>query len=41
MGEEQKNFMIENGCNFIQGYYYSKPISSDEMTKLLKSAKLG
>jgi len=39
--EEQKNFMIENGCNLIQGYYYSKPISSDEMTKLLKSSKLG
>lgn len=33
---EQKNFMIENGCDCIQGYYYSKPLPIHEMQKLLK-----
>ena len=33
---EQKEFMIENGCDFIQGYLYSRPISSEDMTKRLK-----
>jgi diguanylate cyclase (GGDEF)-like protein len=33
--KEQKEFLVENGCDFIQGYYYSKPIPSDEMEKFL------
>ena len=37
--KEQRDFMIENGCENIQGYFYSKPISSDELTKLLISNK--
>lgn len=32
----QKDFMIENGCKYIQGYLYSKPIGIDEMTEFLK-----
>ena len=32
---EQKNFLIENGCKNIQGYYYSKPVCSQDMEKLL------
>jgi diguanylate cyclase (GGDEF)-like protein/PAS domain S-box-containing protein len=34
---EQKNFMIENGCDYIQGYYYSKPLPMGEIEKLLRS----
>jgi len=34
--KEQKDFMLENGCNLIQGYYYSRPIPADEMVLLLK-----
>ena len=33
---EQRDFLIENNCKFIQGYLYSKPLSSQDMTKLLK-----
>ena len=24
--KEQADFFIENGCDFIQGYYYAKPM---------------
>lgn len=34
--KEQKEFLVENGCDNIQGYYYSKPIPSEEMEKLLQ-----
>ena len=34
--QEQKNFLLQNGCYYVQGYYYSKPIPADEMTKLLE-----
>ncbi|NOQ31425.1 MAG: EAL domain-containing protein [Helicobacteraceae bacterium] len=35
--KEQKDFLIKNGCNNIQGYFYSKPINAQEMeTTLLK-----
>ncbi len=33
---EQKEFLAQNRCDFIQGYYYSKPIQSDEMEEMLK-----
>lgn len=33
---EQKEFLAQNRCDFIQGYYYSKPIPSDEMEEVLK-----
>lgn len=33
---DQKRFFIENGCKFIQGYFYSKPVSSSQMEELLK-----
>jgi len=33
---EQKEFLAQNGCDFIQGYHYSKPIPSDEMEEVLK-----
>lgn len=34
--KEQKDFLIKNGCKNIQGYFYSKPIASDEMELMLK-----
>jgi len=33
---EQKQFLLEHGCNWIQGYYYSPAISVQEMSKSLK-----
>ena len=33
---EQKNFLIEHGCDWIQGYLYAKPLSSNEMHDHLK-----
>ncbi len=34
--EAQKEFLVNNGCKFIQGYLYSKPLSVDDMTKYLQ-----
>lgn len=33
--KEQKEFLIENGCNNIQGYFYGKPMPANEMEKVL------
>ena len=33
--QEQKDFLVKNGCDNIQGYYYSKPLASKDITKLL------
>jgi len=35
---EQKNFIVENGCDNIQGYYYSRPIPALEMEEYLNKA---
>ena len=35
-GKEQKDFLIENGCKNIQGYFYSRPIACDEFERVLK-----
>lgn len=34
--EEQKEFLLQHGCDLIQGYY-SKPVSEQDFTKLLIS----
>jgi two-component system, chemotaxis family, CheB/CheR fusion protein len=34
--KEQADFLLKNGCNIAQGYYYHKPMSDDEIFKLLK-----
>lgn len=34
--KEQRDFLIENGCKNIQGYFYSKAISAMDMEKLLE-----
>lgn len=33
--ENQKNFLVENGCDVIQGYLFSPPISDNEFAALL------
>jgi len=39
--DAQKQFLLKNGCNNIQGHYYSRAISADEMYKyLLQSTPL-
>ena len=32
---EQKDFMVENGCDNIQGYFYAKPMPADELKTVL------
>ncbi len=32
---EQKEFLVKNGCNYIQGYFYSKPVDAIAMTEIL------
>lgn len=34
--KEQLNFLVENNCDYIQGYYYSKPVPSADFTRLLQ-----
>ena len=34
--EIQKAFLLENGCEKIQGYLFSKPLQSDEMLKFIE-----
>lgn len=35
--EEQLQFLVENNCSKIQGYYFSKPLSSDALEAALKN----
>lgn len=34
--EEQMQLLSELGCDYLQGYYFSKPVPEDEFLKLLK-----
>jgi len=36
---EQKDFLKEEGCDLVQGYFYSKPLASQEMQQFLISRK--
>ncbi|MCQ4316924.1 putative bifunctional diguanylate cyclase/phosphodiesterase [Stutzerimonas zhaodongensis] len=36
--EEQERYLIEEGCNEGQGYYYSKPVPASELTSLLNQS---
>ena len=38
--DKQKQFLKENGCNLMQGHFFSKPIISAELEPLLKKEKL-
>lgn len=35
--EKQLAFLQSKGCNYVQGYYFSKPIIADQFTALLQS----
>ncbi|MBL0708368.1 MAG: EAL domain-containing protein [Sulfurimonas sp.] len=37
--EEQKEFLIDNGCVYIQGYLYSKPIEAKDMELMLSNER--
>lgn len=37
--KEQLKFLKENGCELIQGYYFSQPVNADVFTELLISKK--
>jgi len=37
--EVQKEFLLEQGCHIVQGYYYSKPLPTDEMREMLLAQK--
>jgi len=37
--KDQKDFLIENGCSLIQGYFYARPMPEDEMQRFLKEQK--
>ncbi len=34
--QEQKEFLVENNCKLIQGYFYSRPLSEKDMTQYLR-----
>lgn len=34
--KEQEEFLLENGCTLVQGYYHSKPMSAKETEKFLR-----
>lgn len=35
--KEQKEFLLQESCDYAQGYFYSKPIHKEEMKKLLSA----
>ena len=39
--KEQRDFLIENKCESIQGYFYYKPVPADEIKKILISQLSG
>lgn len=36
--EEQVSFLRQSGCDYIQGYYYSKPLPEEELVEFLEKA---
>ena len=36
--EEQVSFLRQSGCDYIQGYYYSKPLPEEEFVEFLENA---
>lgn len=37
--KEQRDFLVENGCNSIQGFFYGKPMSASSLEKFLTKKK--
>ncbi|MFT5659677.1 MAG: EAL domain-containing protein (putative c-di-GMP-specific phosphodiesterase class I) [Sulfurimonas sp.] len=38
--KEQRDFLVENGCSSIQGYFYSKPIPTEDLKTYLLNCQL-
>lgn len=38
--KEQQDFLIAAGCEMLQGFYFSKPVSKDELIKLIYSGEI-
>jgi len=38
--QAQKDFIVRNGCNNIQGYFYSRPVPAVEFEKLLQDEEI-
>ena len=38
---EQRDFLMDNGCLYFQGHYYSPPILAEEMEAILLKGKVG
>lgn len=36
---EQKSFLLENGCNILQGYYFARPMIKDDLKKMILNSK--
>ncbi len=37
--QQQKDFLLENGCRYIQGYYFGQPMQAIDIEEKLKAAK--
>lgn len=35
--EQQKDFLLQNGCQYMQGFYYSKPLLASDIEQQLKA----
>lgn len=38
--EEQKAMLCELGCDYFQGYYYSKPVPQDDFLTIIRNGKI-
>lgn len=38
--QEQQDFVLKEGCQLIQGYYYSRPLTKQAMTEKLENIRL-
>jgi EAL domain-containing protein (putative c-di-GMP-specific phosphodiesterase class I) len=37
--EEQLTYLREHGCDWVQGYYFSEPLTAEDFCELLKKGK--
>ena len=38
--EEQKAMLCELGCDYFQGYYYSRPVPQDDFLTIIRNGKI-
>ncbi len=39
--ESQGQYLLEQGCDYGQGYHYARPVPGDEITRLLRDQQIG